>query len=443
MNYTKFSDNIRGILFERRHILNGCDLDNTLFMNILKLISGEGIGRIIGFIAAPFITRLYTPSDFGILAVFSSLCALSYPFCTLRYNIAIPLHPNEKVGINALAACLFILVVNTLIVSAALILFHSQILSFCSSEDIDAFWYFVPVAFFLCGISEVLSYYSTRYRYFSIIAKVTVTQKIIGASTKIVLGLLHSNVIGLLIGNILAESGGLTLYMRSYWERLRNSARNVTWQKICFVLKRYVDFPLYRLPSQILQTALGSLPILYFAWHFGTGTTGRISLAITMLSVPVSIACKSVGKAFYGEIAALGRKNGREISALTVRIMKRLLVISIVPFTLVVCFGPWIFQTFFGSEWTESGTFARYLCFYLIFRFVYSPISDGIFNVFERQKLVFWLEVSRIAIVALSLFTSYFYHFSVANTIVIYSLALTVQYILSIILVFHVLRKAL
>lgn len=419
------------------------DSDNTLFKNILKLISGEGISRVIGFMAAPFITRLYTPSDFGILAVFTSLCALCNPFCTLRYNIAIPLHSNEKVGINALAACLFILVVNTLIVSAALILFHSQILSFCSSEDIDAFWYFVPVAFFLCGISEVLSYYSTRYRYFSIIAKVTVTQKIIGASAKIVLGLLHSNVIGLLIGNILAESGGLTLYMRSYWERLRNSARNVTWQKICFVLKRYIDCPLYRLPSQILQTASGSLPILYYAWHFGTITTGHINLAMTMLSVPVSIACKSVGKAFYGEIASHGRKKSEEISALTVQIMTRLLAVSILPFALVISFGPWIFQTFFGAEWTQAGTFARYLCFYLIFRFVYSPVSDGIFNVFEQQKLVFWLEVSRVVIVALSLSISYLYDFSVADTIIIYSLALTVQYILSIILVFYILRKTL
>ena len=419
------------------------DSENTLFKNILKLISGEGIGRVIGFMAAPFITRLYTPSDFGILAIFASLCALCYPFCTLRYNIAIPLHPNEKVGINALAACLLILVVNTVIMCVTFIFFHSQILSLCSSENIDAFWYFIPLAFFFYGISEVLSYYSTRYRDFSIIAKVTVTQKIIGASTKIVLGLLHSNVIGLLIGNILAESGGLTLYIRSYWERLRNSARDVTWGRICFVLKRYMHVPLYRVPSQILLTAAGSIPILFFAWHFDTNITGQISLAMTMLSVPVAIVCKSVGKAFYGEIASLGKKNGKEISTLTVRIMIRLFVVSIIPFTLIICFGPWIFRTFFGAEWIQSGTFARYLCFYLIFRFVYSPISDGIFNVFEQQKLVFWLEVSRIVIVASSLFISYFYDFSVTNTIVIYSLALTVQYIFSIILVFHILRKTL
>lgn len=419
------------------------DLDNTLSKNILKLISGEGIGRAIGFMTAPFITRLYTPSDFGILAVFASLCVLCYPFCTLRYTLAIPLHSNEKIGINSLAACLLILVINTVIIGITLVFFHSPVLSFFSSENIDAFWYFIPLAFLLNGTAEVLSYYSTRYRDFSTIAKVTVVQKIIGASTNIVLGLFRFNVIGLLIGNILAESGGLSLYIRTYWKRLKEGSRNVTWKKICFVLKRYMDFPLYRIPSQILLKASGSLPILYFAWHSGTDTTGQISLAITMLSAPVAVVCRSVGKAFYGEIASLGKKSGKEISTLTVRIMTRLFVVSIIPFTLIICFGPLIFRRFFGVEWSQSGTFARYLCFYLIFRFVYSPISDGIFNVFEQQKLVFRLEVSRMAIVASSIFISYIYDFSVANTIIAYSLALTVQYILSIILVFHILRRTL
>ena len=84
------------------------DSDKTLFKNILKLISGEGIGRAVGFLMTPVITRLYTPTDFGMLAVFASVCALCYPFCTLRYTLVIPLHTNEKIGINSLAACILI-----------------------------------------------------------------------------------------------------------------------------------------------------------------------------------------------------------------------------------------------------------------------------------------------------------------------------------------------
>lgn len=168
------------------------------------------------------------------LAVFASLCALFYPFCTFKYTVAIPLHPNEIVGVNALAACLVILAVNTVILFTALSLYHSPILSLFSSEAIDSFWYYIPVAFLFSGLADALSYYSIRYRGFSIIAKVTVVQKIIGALTKIGLGLLHFNVVGLLIGNIMAESGGLILYIRTYWKRLKDSARHLTPGKIQF-----------------------------------------------------------------------------------------------------------------------------------------------------------------------------------------------------------------
>ena len=137
----------------------------------------------------PVITRLYTPTDFGMLAVFASVCVLCYPFCTLRYTLVIPLHTNEKVGINSLAACILILLINTFILGIAFVLFHSPILSLFSSESIDDLWYFIPLAFFLYGISEVMSYYSTRYRNFSTIAKVSVLQKTVGASAKIVFGL--------------------------------------------------------------------------------------------------------------------------------------------------------------------------------------------------------------------------------------------------------------
>lgn len=417
------------------------DSDKSLFRNIIKLISGEGAGRAIGFMAAPVITRLYTPSDFGMLAVFASMCALLYPFCTLKYTVAIPLHSNERVGINSLAACIVILTVNTLVISICLGFFHSRIFSLLSYGDVDALWYFIPLAFFLYGMSEVMSYYSTRYRGFSIIAKISIVQKAAGVLAKIFLGLFHANVLGLLIGNILGESGGLTMYMRAYGKRFKESLRHVTPGRIRYVLKRYRDFPLYRLPSQLLQNASGSLPIFYFAWCFGSGVTGQVSLAISMLSVPVGIVCTSVGKAFYGEIASMGRRHLKDVTALTIQIMKRLLVVSIAPFTLIICFGPWIFQTIFGTEWSQSGIFARYLCLYLIFRFVYSPISDGVFNVFEQQKLLLWLEVSRILIVALSLATSYLCNFSANSTVMIYSLALTVQYIISIVFVFYILRK--
>ena len=417
------------------------EVDNNLFKNIIKLLSGAGVGSAVGFLAAPVITRLYTPADFGLLALFSSICVLCYPFCTLKYSLAIPLHTDERISINSVAACLLVLCVNTVILGFILCFFHSSVLSFFDALRLDVFWYYIPVAFFLYGVSEILSYYSIRYRRFSTIATVSVVQKIVGVLTKISMGLFRFGVTGLLLGNILAESGGLSLYIRTYWKRFKVGIAYVKLSKICFVLKRYTDFPRYRIPSQILLNTAGSLPILYFTWHFGTGATGQLSLALSILSLPVTIGCTCVGRAFYGEIAALGKEKRKEIFSLTLRIMIKLLAIIIVPFLLILCFGSWLFLNFFGPEWTLSGVFARYMSLYLIFRFVYSPVSDGIFNVFECQEILFWLEVSRLTIVVMSLLVAFLYGFSVIDTIIIYSLALMVQYLLSIILVFYILKK--
>lgn len=161
-----------------------------------------------------------------------------------------------------------------------------------------------------------------------------------------------------------------------------------------------------------------------------------------MLSVPVRIVCISVGKAFYGEIALLGRKNGREITALTVRIMIRLLAVSIVPFTLVICFGPWYSELSLAPKWASIGNLCPLSVPASHLQVCLQPYKRRHIPMwFEQQKLLFLLEVSRIVIVTLCLVISYFCSLSVANTIVSYSLALTVQYILSIILLFHILRK--
>ena len=51
-----------------------------------------------------------------------------------------------------------------------------------------------------------------------------------------------------------------------------------------------------------------------------------------------------------------------------------------------------------------------------------------------------WLEISRIVMVTSGLLISYFCNLSAGATVLVYSLGLTVQYILSILLVLHVLR---
>ena len=65
------------------------------FKNISKLVAGTSIAQLISFLAAPVITRLFTPSDVGSFTFLLSIAGGIGLVATLRYELAIIL-PKEN-----------------------------------------------------------------------------------------------------------------------------------------------------------------------------------------------------------------------------------------------------------------------------------------------------------------------------------------------------------
>lgn len=58
------------------------------------LVGGTAGPQLLRVLAAPLLTRLYSPDDFGLLAVYASLSALIGGTSSLRYELAFPLPEN-------------------------------------------------------------------------------------------------------------------------------------------------------------------------------------------------------------------------------------------------------------------------------------------------------------------------------------------------------------
>ena len=413
--------------------------EKSIIKNIFKLASGEGIGRIIGFAVAPIITRIYSPSDIGVLAVYSSLLAMITPFATLRYPLAIPICRNEKLAVNLMAACLLILIIGTTLIYIIFGTFGAKLLDVINMAALTNYWYLLPIGFLFTGFYNILNQYAIRKKKMSALAKASIIQKFTGSLVKILLGLLSFKPVGLLLGDIMTQSGGITVLLKSFWIDLRKRIKEISFIKIRYTLRRYIKFPIYRVPQQILLAAASSLPIMFFAFQFDAKTTGQIGLARTMLSVPVTFMGYAVGKAYFAEIANLNR-NSNEIYSLTLSVIRKLFLLSFIPFGLVIVFGPQLFEIIFGIEWHDSGIYARLFSIFLIFQFIYSPISEGIFNVFEKQSKVLLLECFRFLIILTVLGISYYFRLSPSYTLLSYSLGLALQYIISLVVVYNIIR---
>lgn len=64
---------------------------SEFFRNLLTLMTGTGLAALITVFSAPFITRLYSPEDFGGFALFFSMATIIGSIACLRYEVAIVL----------------------------------------------------------------------------------------------------------------------------------------------------------------------------------------------------------------------------------------------------------------------------------------------------------------------------------------------------------------
>ena len=68
--------------------------EGSFLNNVLTLLAGTILAQIITVSVSPILTRLYTPEDFGVFALYTSIASILVIFGTCRYELAIVL-PEE------------------------------------------------------------------------------------------------------------------------------------------------------------------------------------------------------------------------------------------------------------------------------------------------------------------------------------------------------------
>lgn len=409
----------------------------SIFRNMALLASGSAGAKVIGALSVPVITRIYLPEHMGVLAVFTSLTALLVPFGTLRYSMAIPLPKQDGTAINLAVLCGTSLLTISLLTTLFFWISAPFLLGVLSMQELLPFWWLLPLAIFGTGLYELLSNWAVRDKAFKPLARTMVWQAVIGAITKIGLGLLGLKPLGLIIGQVFTQAGGVFSLFKNFLVKFKATWRYVSVKRIRFLFRRYADFPKYRLPSQFLLVFSTKAPLLFFAWQFGSDTTGQLGLALMILALPISLLGQTTGQAYYGEIAKIGRKQPEKIYIITKSITKKLFLVSIPPFLVLLLFGPWIFEILFGEVWREAGVFASILAIYLLAQFVSSPIVNAI-SVFEKQGFFFVINIIRLLVVITIFGFSYVFYLSPDKTIFVYSIGLTMHYIFTLFMVFKI-----
>lgn len=403
----------------------------VVFRGMVTLALGSSMGRVVGIAAMPVLTRLYGPEDFGVLSVFTALIAILAPLATLRYAMALPLPRHDGTAMNLLVLSGGMMLGFSAVVALLLWVAGVALLSLVSMERLAPWWWLIALGVFGTAFYELLTMWATRRRAYKVIATTNVTQSASGAIVKIGLGLLALKPLGLLLGQVFAQAGGVFSLLRGFSRDFRRNWRHVRWQRVRKVALRYRDFPMYRVPSQFLMNLSMQAPLLFVAALYDSETTGQLGLAMTAISLPIALLGRTTAKAFYAEASNCGRGRADEIKAIFVSVIFRLGAISFIPAVLLLFFGKLIFSMAFGAEWVLAGSFASILAIYLMFQFIQAPVAY-VFILFDGQRALLLINVQRFFLSVLPFGMAPALTLSSRETVFAFAAALSVHYAASV-----------
>ena len=411
-----------------------------VFKGMATLALGTGLAKIIGLLSIQVLTRIYSPEHFGIFSIFTAMLLILTPLMTLRYELAVPLPRRDGAAMTLMTVSAALLLLMTLLLGAVLLLAGPALLVVVSMEAVTPYLGLLVLALFLTGLYEVLQIWAVRRRAYAIIARTQLQQSIVGALAKIVMGVAGLMPLGLLAGHVAGAGAGMTALIRALRSDVRRFWRHVTLKRAWCMLRHYKSFPAYRLPAQLLQIFSSQSPLLMTAALYDAGTTGQLGLALMMLALPMNLLGYSTSKAYYAEIASLGRKRPAEIRAVTRSVVKRLLALSLLPALVLLSLGEEIFALAFGAQWAMAGQLAAILAIYLLFQFIHAPASH-LLSLFERQRLLLLLNVQRSVLTVGCFTAAYLLDWPITSVILLYSVTLSAHYLFSLLMSLRVIPR--
>ena len=350
------------------------------FGGVSKILVGSVVGQGLVILASPLLTRLYSPSDFGLFAVFSSVVAILGAVANGRMDGAVPLPEDDKDAAAAAWAGIGIAAAFAAVVAVVGVAGGEQIAALLGVPALAAVWWLVPLTALVIALQEVLSSWMVRQRSYSSIARRNVLQGVGQVGTQVGLGLAHLQPVGLLlgvaagrllaVGNLLSRSGLLRL-------RPDPGALRAT-------LRRWRRFPLVSSWSALINSGGVEAPVLVISVLYGNVSVGLLALTVRVVASPASFLGQAVAHVFVGEAAALIRAGTAELAALVRRTTTRLLAIGALPAVLLVVLGPLMFGLVFGDRWTAAGEFARWLALGYTAQLAVVPIAQTL-ALLERQ----------------------------------------------------------
>ncbi|WP_256842950.1 lipopolysaccharide biosynthesis protein [Ornithinimicrobium cryptoxanthini] len=366
---------------------------STFTRNVLAVATGIAAAQGISLLFTPLLTRIYGPEIFGSLAIFNTAVSIGLPLVTLGYPAAIVQAREEKGAIALARLSLLSVAVVIPVVFFCIFLFQESLVSWIGAPVAPGLLYLIPLALLFGALLSVGNQVAIREGLFQEKARSYVASTLVTNLGKLAAGLISPSSLAL-VG--IASIRGLlnfTLLLALIQQRGVFAIRRwFGFAGAADAAKEHSHFALYRMPQSVLNATAVGLPIILLTSLSGVGTAGQYSLTTQVLGAPMVLLGTSVGEVFYPKITRAIQNRSRDAWDHTVKATFALAATGLIPFGLVVFFGPELFSVLLGAEWYRAGEYAQWVAPWLAMTLATRPIVAA-FPVLRLQAYLLGQEV--------------------------------------------------
>ncbi|MBP59133.1 MULTISPECIES: lipopolysaccharide biosynthesis protein [Idiomarina] len=401
--------------------------------NVLTLMTGTGLAQALPIAISPILTRLYTPEDFGVFALYVAIVSILAVVVTGRYELAIMLPKEDKDAFNILVLSVSLSLVISLALLILIVFKGDDIAYLLKSPKILPWLYWIPVSTVLTGIYQSLNYWCNRKSHYSRLAISRVFQSGGGAGGQLGMGLKGASTEGLIGGQILGVLLSTTILAKLIIKEERKLLKKTKKKDVLSLAIRYKNFPKFLVIAHGFNTVSSQIALIVLNSFFNATVAGLYMLTQRVLGAPITLVAKALGDVFRQEASFSYTRNG-ECLEVYKSTLKKLVFIAIPSFLLFYFIAPELFSFVFGKEWREAGEYAQILTPMFFLRFITSPLST-MFMIAEKQKLDLVWQIFLLILASTALIVGYILN-SVTVALYLYTSAYVILFLINFIMTY-------
>ncbi|MEQ1795495.1 MAG: lipopolysaccharide biosynthesis protein [Nitrospira sp.] len=356
--------------------------------------------QALSLLIVPILTRLYSPSDFGVFAIYLAILNALVPIASLRFQATMALPTLQEDSRHLLRISLIVLGITVALTSlvSGIVVTGGFMPTEWMTDQRQFLLLLLPLNLAGLGLIQIYSAWTMLQHQVKATAVARITESIVDRATSCLCAFSSAtHPFGLIAGRLF----GSTAAAWSLWKSSHPSARHVNspqhlLQNLVPLAKRYGHFALVSSAATLCDSAARQSPALLLAFLFSPAVAGYYALAFQVVNVPLLIAGDALSSTYF-QRAARFRKRPDQLAQDTGKLFRSMLSL-IIPVTLGLSFlGPKLFGRIFGEEWAQAGEYAQVLAAGFLFMFLHRPISV-LFDVYEAQTARFWFDIANLGL---------------------------------------------